>query len=225
MEPKYSIDSYIDFPLLMRETVDDRLDINRKNWRSNKSKKYVKYCFVKNKIIELDIDYNLKSKIEEMPIDVQKKLCIYAWRMFWRDYVPLTAKVPLWYTHKLYVEKTLFESREKNIHFLHLEFNTLPENKKWIMGCQCEYCQNYEYENELECHLAYNEEYDKGEKYLTTVPNSTVSNWNAKLYWITNDLDAEPMAGYDPLYGSEFEDFIKWATRKNIQINFSENLY
>ena len=121
---------------------------------------------------------------------------------------------PSWYTRKLYVEKTLFESRQKNIHFLHLEFNTLPENKKWIMGCQCKYCQDYEYENELECHSLYNEEYDKGEKYLTTVPNSTVSNWNDKFYWITNDFDTEPMTGYDPLYGSEFENFQMGCKRK-----------
>ena len=32
--------------------------------------------------------------------------------------------------------KTIFN----NVHFLHLEFNTLPENKQWIPGCQCEYC-------------------------------------------------------------------------------------
>ena len=25
-------------------------------------------------------------------------------------------------------------------------------------GCQCEYCQDYEYENELECHSLYNED-------------------------------------------------------------------
>ena len=30
-----------------------------------------------------------------------------------------------------------------NIHFLHLDFNTLPENKKYILGCQCKYCINY----------------------------------------------------------------------------------
>ena len=28
----------------------------------------------------------------------------------------------------------------KNIHFMHLEFNTLPENKKYISGCQCSFC-------------------------------------------------------------------------------------
>ena len=97
MKQKYSLDSYIDFPLLMSETVDDRLDNKIKN--NNKTKKYIKYCFVKNRIIELDIDYNLKARIEEMPIDVQKKLCIYAWRMFWRDFVPLLLK----YHHGIHV--------------------------------------------------------------------------------------------------------------------------
>ena len=27
-----------------------------------------------------------------------------------------------------------------NVHILHLDCNTLPENKKYIMGCQCDYC-------------------------------------------------------------------------------------
>ena len=106
MEQKYSIASYIDFPLLMSETVDDTRD--KKN--DNKMKKYTKYCFVKNKVVELDIDHDLKSRIEEMPVDIQKKLCIYVWRMFWRDYIPLTAKIPMWYINYM---KNLFESRQK----------------------------------------------------------------------------------------------------------------
>ena len=32
------------------------------------------------------------------------------------------------------------------------------------------------------------------------------------------------MAGYDPLYGSEFENFTKWAVRENIKIKFSDDL-
>ena len=34
------------------------------------------------------------------------------------------------------MEKSIID----NVHFMHLEFNTLPEYKKWIPGCQCDYC-------------------------------------------------------------------------------------
>ena len=226
MEAKYSIDSYIDFPLLMCEIVDDtNLDFNHKQKGSNKSIKNVKWCFVKNKIVKLDIDCVLKDKISKLPIDIQKKLCIYTWRGFWRDYVPLTAKVPLWYTRKLYVENRLFEARSKNIHFMHLEFNTLPENKKWIMGCQCKFCLNFECENELECHSVYTEGYDNSLTFENIMPSGISSNWNSKWYFITNDIDSEqPMAGYDPLYGTEFENFTKWAIRENIKIKFSDSI-
>jgi hypothetical protein len=226
MEAKYSIDSYIDFPLLMCEIVDDtNLDFNHQQMGSNKSIKNVKWCLVKNKIVKLDIDCVLKDKISKLPIDIQKKLCIYTWRGFWRDYVPLTAKVPLWYTRKLYIENRLFEARNKNVHFMHLEFNTLPENKKWIMGCQCKFCLDFECENELECHSVYTEEYDNSVTFENIMPSGISSDWNRKWYFITNDIDSEqPMAGYDPLYGTEFENFTKWAIRENIKIKFSDDI-
>ena len=88
---------------------------------------------------------NLEYNISLLPRDIQKKICILTWRLFWREYVPLTAKVPSWYERKLLIENILFESMRKNIHFLHLPFNTLPENKKWIMGCQCDFCKKIKY--------------------------------------------------------------------------------
>ena len=36
----------------------------------------------------------------------------------------------------------MYDGIFNNIHFLHLDMNTKPEYKKWIMGCQCEYCLN-----------------------------------------------------------------------------------
>ena len=127
---KYSLESYIDFPLLMSETVGKNEDFNHKQKGSNKSTKYTKWCFVKKKLIKLNIDLDLKSKIDKLPIDIQKKLCIYTWRGFWRDYVPLTAKIPSWYIRKNKVEKIIYESKLKNIHFLHLPFNTINDNLK-----------------------------------------------------------------------------------------------
>ena len=67
----------------------------------------------------VEIDEELKKHIDSMPKEIQKKLYIYSMRFFWRDYVPLTAKVPSWYHNKISVERDLYDAREKNIHFMH----------------------------------------------------------------------------------------------------------
>ena len=92
---------------------------------------------------EVRLNKDIKKRISLLPKEIQKKIYIYCFRFFWRDYVPLIAKVPSWYERKIKIDKELYEARNKNIHFLHLSFNCLPENKSWIMGCQCEYCFNF----------------------------------------------------------------------------------
>ena len=42
--------------------------------------------------------------------------------------------------YSFYIQRLLWESIFKNIHFLHLPFNIIPENKTWILGCQCSFC-------------------------------------------------------------------------------------
>ena len=91
----------------------------------------------------IEIDEGFKRNVDMLPLDLKKKLYIMCIRIFWRNYVPLTAKIPSWYEKKIKVERVLYDAREKNIHFMHLSFNTLPENKRWIMGCQCDYCKDY----------------------------------------------------------------------------------
>ena len=60
----------------------------------------------------------------------------------------LYAKVDTtWYDRHIKIQQLHWEARAKNIHALHLPFNTLPQNKKWIPGCQCETCKNYDGED------------------------------------------------------------------------------
>ena len=61
-------------------------------------------------------------------------------------------------------QKTVFD----NVHFLHLECNTLPENKSWIMGCQCEFCLNEEQKE------------DKNKHYLKYIEDDIYSLAEAK---------------------------------------------
>ena len=85
-----------------------------------------------------DVLYNVSL----LPRDVRAKIFIRCMRNYWRAYVPLTAQIPSWFGHKVEVEDELYQSRLKNIHFCHLSYNCLPELKKWIPGCQCEFCKN-----------------------------------------------------------------------------------
>ena len=173
----------------------------------------------KNKwLIEIDEDF--KRNVDMLPDDLKKKLYVWCMRIFWRNYVPLTAKIPSWYERKKKVERVLYDAREKNIHFMHLSFNTLPENKRWIMGCQCDYCKDYGKRGILG-KVYLDSEYRKLLKdplyFHNKVSSSESSDWN----------NLESMQGvkyFDPFFDSEYEDIIIQAVRKNQPIFFLETL-
>ena len=83
------------------------------------------------------------------------------------------------------VQKQLINSYLHNIHFLHLELNTLPENKKYILGCQCNFCKNYSKDNSEEVIYKLLNQFNNIEYFNKTVP-STETIWNSQLYPIIN---------------------------------------
>ena len=154
----------------------------------------------------------IKEWIDRLPKEIQKKLCIMTWRCFWREYVPVFAKPPSWLKYHNYVQKTLWEARQKNIHFLHLPFNTLPENKKWIMGCQCDQCINDTKVNVIEKHSYYLIQYRTHYYFIDRImPEETQSHWNEHLVPLIrdsfqNDDHVHYIKIFDPLCGSYKED-------------------
>ena len=58
--------------------------------------------------------------INYLPRDIQKYIYIFYWKLLWRNYIPLTAKIPSWHNYKNYIDKTIWKARQKNIHFLDL---------------------------------------------------------------------------------------------------------
>jgi len=84
----------------------------------------------------------LEERLALLPRELRHKIYIMCNRNYWRQYIPLTAQVPSWYAHKLKVQHSLWEARQKNIHILHMDCNCLPENKEYIFGCGCDYCKN-----------------------------------------------------------------------------------
>lgn len=171
------------------------------------------------KMWSVEIDEDFKKNVDLLPDDLKKKLYIWCMRIFWRNYVPLTAKVSSWYEKKIKVERVLYDSREKNIHFMHLPFNTLPENKRWIMGCQCSYCKDYGKRGKLgKMYLEreYRELLMDPLYFHKNIPSSEASDWN-------NLLSVEGVKYFDPFFGSEYEDIIIKAVRENTPIDFLES--
>ena len=171
------------------------------------------------------MNINLINLISQLPDDIQKKIYIYSFKLFWRNYIPLTAKIPSWQTRHNYIQKTLWESRQKNIHFLHLPFNTLPENKQWIMGCQCEFCLNDNTISEIEKHCHYLVQY-RNDNYFPDkfMPCETVSMWNEYyVYHFKSLIDPIKILGknFDPLCGSYKENQFSKKLRNNILFEFS----
>ena len=188
--------------------------------KSNKKKQKMKINQHK-KLIKNDIKY----MIQYLPKEIQKRIYIMTWKGFWREYIPQTTKPPSWIKHMNYIKKTLWESRLNNIHFLHLPFNTLPENKKWIMGCQCDFCKNDTTIDIVEKHIYYFFQY-KNPYYFPDklMPKSTSSDWNEYLVPINVCNDNETyqfMKVFDPLCGSYKENYTSKRLREGGKFEFS----
>ena len=163
------------------------------------------------------IEDNLKININNLPITLQKKICIFTWRFFWRDYVPLTAQIPSWYNRKIMIENMIYQSKVKNIHFLHLPFNIIEENKKWIMGCQCEFCLGIDTKKKD----IYIKQYNNSSYFNSIINESTCSNCNNE-YFIDTRIPSFLQFYYDPLCGSDYEDKNRYALRtKLLKLTFN----
>ena len=187
------------------------------NIHNGKKKKKIKYINHKKFLLN-----DWKYKIKLFPKEIQRKLCIYTWRAYWRDYVPLIAKPPSWLSYHNFVQQSLWEARQKNIHFLHLPFNTLPENKKWIMGCQCDFCINDNTIDPIVKHMHYLTQY-RNNNYFTEVfiPSGNSSNWNEYIYPINDNDDTQYMKIFDPLCGSYKENKFTKRLREGYKFEFS----
>jgi hypothetical protein len=154
-------------------------------------KEYGKYFFINKELYE---------NIQRLPNQLRNKLYIYTMRKFWRKYIPLTAKVPIWNDYANYQRNLLFQARQHNIHFLHLPCNTLPHNKQYIVGCQCDDCL---YKLDKNIHREENEkQYFNPFHFFDTIPQ-TGSNWNYRIE-ILNNNDYEPIFGY-PIFNPDYD--------------------
>lgn len=84
----------------------------------------------------------ITKKIKNLPKEIQKKIYIYSLKFFYRDDFKNKSLYSIHNTYNEVINRMKKKVLVDNVHFLHLDCNTLPENKKYILGCQCDYCKN-----------------------------------------------------------------------------------
>ena len=136
-----------------------------------------------------ELDKQLYTRINKLPPQLRNYLYIWCMKLFWRQYIPVTAKIPMWNDYANYQRNLLFQARQHNIHFLHLPCNTLPENKRYIIGCQCFFCKHVvdeSYKKHELCQNLIDYTYFKD-----TMPN-TETHWNNFYEYVFYDEYAIP---------------------------------
>ena len=141
----------------------------------------------------------ITKNIEGLDDNIQKKIYFLRMRKYWKDINLSTIYRPFWYQYKAYLDKEKWKVYYNNIHFMHLEFNTLPENKKYIMGCQCDFCKGYFLQNIDNIKLCLTEkEFICDNLKLTEYHDFNINYWNQ---YTVNDTKV-----YDYLYELIDED-------------------
>lgn len=210
------------------EQFKQQLDIYR-IYQKNKKKD-----FLKELLCEIARRKPLTKKILKLPEDIQKHIYIYAIKDFYRkEYVPEMGKIPMYYQYHKYLTKEKQKTFFDNIHFLHLECNTLPENKSWIMGCQCEFCLNEEQKEDKNKHyLKYIEDDIYFLENVKCSVESEINHWNMRWIFFGYDFFADKYDSYirvfDPLYNryidpTENTHIVKYGL-KEFPLSFSEEL-
>jgi hypothetical protein len=106
----------------------------------------------------------LSLRIKTLPREVQTRIFIITMREYWKEITLNTPLRPIWYDSVSYMDNQKRKALFENIHFMHLECNTLENMKTWIPGCQCDFCLNDKtVENKEEI---YRDIYDTGSEFV-----------------------------------------------------------
>ena len=186
----------------------------------------VKDFFLDNIANDLELlcieESELKKQIITLPKEIQKKLYILGMRNYWKYTAMNTIYKPMYSDYYSYIEKEKWKVYYDNIHFMHLEFNTLESTKEWIPGCQCEFCLNddhpkYTKEYKQKIYDKMLEEYDMEEYNKCIHCYDLISNyWNTHLkYHISVNIDEDFQYSflshkiYDPLKDVDYSVYNK----------------
>ncbi len=150
-------------------------------------KKHIDNKLLKEKNIIKIKKTKLSKLISKLPKDIQ--ILIYKKKMkeLKEKQILYNTLKPIYYDYYKYIQEEKYKVLFKNINIMHLDCNTLPENKKYISGCQCDFCKNHdqEYKNKIYNFINYNEN-----KFYETLGLENVSWWGVNyLSLMINNLD------------------------------------
>ena len=105
---------------------------------------FKKYNLLEGQSDDLEINIIKSSEItkllKSLPNEIQKKLYILSMQNYWKIKTLETSLRPMYHDYISYIEKQKAKVFYDNIHFMHLECNTIEDTKEWIPGCQCDFC-------------------------------------------------------------------------------------
>ena len=166
------------------------------------------YITVQYRVVKLPnqknimIEKELYDNIQAMPHVLKHRLYIRTMPEYWKDQgISHVSRVPLWYASAVKQQQLLFDATCKNIHFLHLPCNTLPEYKTYIVGCQCDYCLYHAHPIEKKRKQRLNRE---GFLYFYDTVPYTDSIWNDKIEIINYNSHGSPIYGL-PVFNPDYE--------------------
>tara|TARA_B100000214_G_C23969618_1_gene629442 strand:+ start:2618 stop:3310 length:693 start_codon:yes stop_codon:yes gene_type:complete len=164
---------------------------------------------------------SFSKQLKGLPKEIQRRIYIFAMKGFWKNDFLRRPLKPIWCDYKKYLDNQYKKCIIDNVHFMHLEFNTLPEYKRWIPGCQCDYCIHHHESKKDEFDKIFN---DPDYFYEIIQCNSFECNfWNQHLiiFAHVNDLFTENMIPsiriFDPLRGymTQIYDQIKMSPHES----------
>lgn len=178
---------------------------NKYYYKYHTFKKPVQRLKNKNMLLETKETINrmdLMDCIYYMPKEIKHKIIIRYFKSYWKDYFLSEKKIPIWHQRNQLVKTELSKVYLNNVHFLHLNFNTLPENKQYILGCQCSFCINYKETNKHKVNKLLNNHIWGIDDFYNSVPR-TESIWNSYLLFKMNKSNTDILYTnkiYDPLF-------------------------
>ena len=83
---------------------------------------------------------------------------------------------------------------------MHLEFNILPQNKQYILGCQCNFCINYKKNNEFVVENMIYKQLNDVDYFINNM-SFTNTKWNDYIHvYITSNGHVHYQYIFNPLF-------------------------
>ena len=89
---------------------------------------------------ESNINKSLQKDIFSLPKELQKNIYLFTMKAYWKKKVIDTPLHAIWHESVAYMNNQKGKCLFNNVHFMHLECNTLESKKEYIPGCQCNFC-------------------------------------------------------------------------------------